>query len=90
MKRVDAMRVIFHNGTNRYGKDAKHDVEICVEIDAAKGLVRLNLEQEREDICDPIAGYGSDMDYAFADLNCSDLDRLIGMLEVCKSNLKEG
>nr|DAY16933.1 MAG TPA: hypothetical protein [Caudoviricetes sp.] len=84
------MRVIFYDGTNRYGKDAKHDSEICVEINTAKGLVRLNLEQGREDICDPIAGYGSDEAYAFVDLNCSELDRLIGMLEVCKSQLQEG
>ena len=42
------------------------------------------------DVCHPITGYGTETHYAFADLAEEELDTLIGMLETCKSKLKEG
>lgn len=54
------------------------------------GLARISIEHTREDVCHPITGYGTETHYAFADLAEEELDTLIGMLETCKSKLKEG
>ena len=89
----DELQVTFWCGTNRDGFIAIHQSKLSVGIASPPceyGLVRISIEHTREDVCDPITGYGTDTAFSFADLDESELDCLIGMLETCKSKLKQG
>lgn len=89
----DEMKVTFWCGTNREGLIATHQSTLQVEISSPPseyGLARISIEHTREDICHPITGYGTETHFAFADLDESELDALIDMLETCKAKLKEG
>lgn len=93
MKYKDEIEVMFWHGTNRDGVTTTHQSTLRVEIASPPseyGLARISIEHTREDICDPISGYGTDTFVAFADLAEEELDDLISMLETCKSKLKEG
>lgn len=93
MKYKDEMEVVFWHGTNRDGVAATHQSNLRVEIVSPPnehGLARISIEHTREDVYHPITGYGTETHYAFADLDESELDALIGMLETCKAKLKEG
>lgn len=93
MKYKDEMEVVFWHGTNRDGVAATNQSNLRVEIVSPPnehGLARISIEHTREDVCHPITGYGVETHYAFADLDESELDALIGMLETCKAKLKEG
>lgn len=90
MKYKDEMEVLFWHGTNREGVAATHKSTLRIaNISREHELVHIEIEHVREDICDPITGYGVDTFIAFAELGESELDTLIGMLETCKSKLKE-
>lgn len=93
MKYKDEMEVMLWYGTNRDGVTATHQSSLRVEIaspPSEHGLARISIEHTREDVCHPITGYGTETAFAFADLAEEELDTLIGMLETCKSKLKEG
>lgn len=93
MKYKDKLEVMFWHGTNRDGVTATHQSTLRVEIvspSSEHGLARISIEHTREDVCHPVTGYGTETNYAFADLAEEELDTLIGMLETCKSKLKEG
>lgn len=91
MKYKDEIEVMFWYGINRDGVEATHQSTLRVaNISKEHSLVHIEIEHTREDICDPITGYGTDTFTAFAELGESELDALIGMLETCKSKLKEG
>ena len=88
----DEMKVTFWCGTNREGFVATHQSTLYVGVSFPSdeyGLARIGIEHTREDICDPETGYGTDTAFAFADLDESELDCLIGMLETCKSKLRQ-
>ena len=92
MKYKDEIEVMFWNGTNRDGAVVTHQSTLRVEIaspPSEHGLARISIEHTREDVCHPITGYGTETAFAFADLAEEELDTLIGMLEACKSKLKE-
>lgn len=92
MKYKDEMKVTFWCGTNREGFIATHQSTLCVEIASPPseyGLARISIEHTREDVCHQVTGYGTETHFAFADLDESELDTLIGMLETCKSKLKQ-
>lgn len=93
MKYKDEMEVVFWHGTNRDGVAATRQSNLRVEIVSPPnehGLARISIEHTHEDVYHPITGYGTETHYAFADLAEEELDTLIGMLETCKSKLKEG
>lgn len=88
MKHKDEMTVCFYHGSTQSGEKGRSESVISTEIlDGA--LVRVSIEHMRDDICDPIGGFGTDLFTAFADMDESELDTLIGMLETCKSKLKQ-
>ena len=87
------MKVTFWCGINNEGFVAKHQSTLRAEISSPPsehGLIRVSIEHAREDVCGPIAGYGTDAIFAFADLDESELECLIGMLETCKHKLRRG
>jgi hypothetical protein len=90
MKYSSEIHVTFWNGENKYSDRAKHNSVLRVESDSDSGSITVGIEHEREDVCDPDTGYGTDTNYAFAELCESELDTLIAMLEICKSKLKQG
>lgn len=90
MKYQDEMEVTFWCGTNREGFIATHQSTLYVGISSPPseyGLTRIGIEHIREDVCDSETGYSTDTPFAFADLDESELDTPIGMLETCKSKL---
>lgn len=89
MKYSSEMHLTFWKGENKYSGRAKHNSVLGVESDSETGLITVSMEHTREDICDPETGYGTDTSYAFAELDYQELECLIGMLETCKSKLKE-
>ena len=92
MKYQDEMKVTFWCGTNREGFISTHQSTLCVEISSPPseyGLTRISIEHVREDVCDHETAYGTDIAFAFADLDESELDMLIGMLQTCKSKLRQ-
>ena len=89
----DELEVMFWHGTNCDGVTATHQSSLRVEIVSPlseHGLARISIEHTREDVCHPITGYDTETAFAFADLAEEELDALIGMLETCKSKLKQG
>lgn len=93
MKYKDEIKVMFWHSTNRDGVTATHQSTLRVEIASPPseyGLARISIEHTREDVCHPVTGYGTETHFAFADLDEEELDVLIGMLETCKSKLKQG
>lgn len=89
MKYSSEMHVTFWKGENKYSGRAKHNSVLRVESDYGSDLITISMEHEREDVCDPETGYGTDMNYAFAELDYQELETLICMLETCKSKLKQ-
>lgn len=89
MKYSSEMHVTFWKGENKYTDEAKHNSVLRVESDSESELITVSIEHVREDVCDPEIGYGTDTNYAFAELCESELDTLIAMLETCKAKLKQ-
>lgn len=92
MNYQNELKVTFWCGINNEGFVANHQSTLRVEISSPpseNGLIRVSVEHTREDIGDPITGYGIDTNFAFADLDESELECLISMLETCKHKLRQ-
>ncbi len=92
MKYKDELKVCFYNKVGRvdeYNGTGHSKAVVRVET-INNGCARLKIKQRKEGIGHIARGWVIGENEAFADLDESELDTLIGMLETCKSKLKEG
>lgn len=93
MKYKDELKVRFYNEIefpDEYTGTGRSKATIRVQTVDNGCVARIKIKQHKEGVGYIARGWVTGKNEAFADLDESELDDLIGMLETCKSKLKEG